>query len=71
LVFQLFMIHDSRLDPVLRLQSRAALTDVFATASGLYLDNDSGCFTSPHHDALNPQITEAVVPTIEVVLIDN
>jgi NAD(P)-dependent dehydrogenase (short-subunit alcohol dehydrogenase family) len=46
----------------------AALLDEFATASGRYFDNDSGQFTSPHPDALNPQKSEKIVRVIEAVL---
>ena len=49
---------------------RAALSDEFATASGEYFDNDSGQFTSPHLDALNPGKSEEVVQVIEAVLAD-
>ncbi|MEL0587291.1 MAG: SDR family NAD(P)-dependent oxidoreductase [Candidatus Thiodiazotropha sp. (ex. Lucinoma kazani)] len=48
--------------------TRAALTDEFAKASGLYFDNDSGQFDSPHLDALNPQKSESIVQVIEAVL---
>ena len=48
--------------------TRAALTAEFATASGLYFDNDSGRFGSPHPDVLNAQKTEEIVHTIETVL---
>jgi NAD(P)-dependent dehydrogenase (short-subunit alcohol dehydrogenase family) len=47
---------------------RAALEDEFAAASGQYFDNDSGQFTSPHPDALNPQKSEKIVRVIEAVL---
>jgi NAD(P)-dependent dehydrogenase (short-subunit alcohol dehydrogenase family) len=47
---------------------RAALSDEFAAASGRYFDNDSGQFTSPHPDALNPQKCEEIVRVIEEVL---
>lgn len=43
---------------------RAALADEFDGATGLYFDNDSGEFASPHPDALNPQKTEAVMRAI-------
>jgi NAD(P)-dependent dehydrogenase (short-subunit alcohol dehydrogenase family) len=49
---------------------RAALTDEFAAASGRYFDNDSGRFTSPHPDALNPQKAEKIVRVMEEVLTD-
>jgi len=47
---------------------RSALEDEFAAASGQYFDNDSGQFTSPHPDALNPQKSEKIVRVIEAVL---
>jgi NAD(P)-dependent dehydrogenase (short-subunit alcohol dehydrogenase family) len=48
--------------------NRAALADEFQAASGQYFDNDSGRFTSPHFDALNPQKSEEIVRVIEAVL---
>ena len=50
--------------------TRAALSDEFETASGLYFDNDSGQFSSPHPDALDPQKPEGIVHAIEAVLVD-
>jgi len=47
---------------------RAALADEFKTASGLYFDNDSGRFASPHPDALNPMKSQSIVEVIEAVL---
>jgi NAD(P)-dependent dehydrogenase (short-subunit alcohol dehydrogenase family) len=47
---------------------RLALEDEFASASGQYFDNDSGQFTSPHPDALNPQKCEEIVRAIETVI---
>jgi NAD(P)-dependent dehydrogenase (short-subunit alcohol dehydrogenase family) len=47
---------------------RAALSDEFATASGRYFDNDSGQFTSPHPDALNPQKCEDIVRVMDTIL---
>lgn len=47
---------------------RAALSEEFASASGLYFDNDSGQFSSPHPDALDPQKCDRVVAAIEGVL---
>jgi NAD(P)-dependent dehydrogenase (short-subunit alcohol dehydrogenase family) len=49
---------------------RAALSDEFAAASGRYFDNDIGQFTSPHPDALNPRKCEAIVGTIEMILVE-
>jgi NAD(P)-dependent dehydrogenase (short-subunit alcohol dehydrogenase family) len=48
--------------------SRLALDDEFATATGLYFDNDAGQFASPHPDALDTQKSEATVHAIEAVL---
>lgn len=47
---------------------RAALSDEFGTASGQYFDNDSGQFTAPHPDVLNPQKSEKIMRVIEAVL---
>ena len=47
---------------------RAALDDEFAAASGLYFDNDSGRFASPHPDALDPQKSLEIVHMIEAIL---
>lgn len=47
---------------------QAALSDQFEAASGLYFDNDSGQFSSPHPDALDPQKSQAVVDTIDMIL---
>lgn len=47
---------------------RAALSDEFASASGLYFDNDSGRFASPHPDALDAEKCDQVVRAIEAVL---
>ena len=44
---------------------RAALSEEFADASGLYFDNDSGQFAPPHPDALDEIKTAAVVKAIE------
>ena len=47
---------------------RAALSDDFAEAYGLYFDNDKGRFASPHADSLDPQKCQEVVRVIEAVL---
>ena len=47
---------------------RAAFSDEFKDASGLYFDNDSGRFTAPHPDALNEQKCKDIVRVIEAVL---
>jgi len=44
---------------------RAALSEEFADASGLYFDNDIGQFTSPHPDATNVNKTTAIVDVLE------
>ncbi len=48
--------------------TRAALSDEFADASGLYFDNDSGQFSDPHADALTPEKCEAVITALESLL---
>ncbi len=48
--------------------TRAALSDQFTDASGLYFDNDSGQFSSPHADALDTQKTEIVMNAIKSCL---
>lgn len=50
--------------------TRASLSDEFAAATGLYFDNDSQQFASPHPDALNPKTSAEIVSTIEAVLTD-
>ncbi|MGB0468327.1 MAG: SDR family NAD(P)-dependent oxidoreductase [Pontibacterium sp.] len=47
---------------------RAALSDEFETASGLYFDNDAGQFAPPHAEALDVHKCEAVVRAIEEIL---
>jgi len=47
---------------------RAALSDEFGTASGLYFDNDAGQFAPPHADALDSQKSQEIVDGIEAVL---
>jgi len=47
---------------------RAALSDEFANASGLYFDNDRGVFSKPHPDALNDTKVRTVVQAIESVI---
>lgn len=48
---------------------RAALSDEFAMASGLYFDNDSGRFSQPHPDGLDDEKITLVVSAIEEVLV--
>lgn len=47
---------------------RASLDDAFADKSGQYFDNDSGRFTAPQADALNPAKVAETVQAIEAVL---
>jgi len=46
----------------------AGLSDEFANASGLYFDNDTGQFTQPHGDAVNPQKIAQMTQVIEEVI---
>lgn len=48
---------------------RAALSDEFANASGLYFDNDRGEFSQPHPDALDAAKNEKLVAAIDEILI--
>ena len=47
---------------------RAALSDEFSSATGLYYDNDSKQFASPHPDAMDPQKIHELVRTIDDIL---
>jgi len=47
---------------------RAALSDEFANASGLYFDNDTGQFAAPHPDALNPEKIAEITQSLEQLL---
>ena len=50
---------------------RAAVGGDFASASGLYFDNDTGRFAAPHPDALDARKSQAVVAEIEGWLAQN
>jgi NAD(P)-dependent dehydrogenase (short-subunit alcohol dehydrogenase family) len=47
---------------------KAALSEAFSAASGLYFDNDKGAFSNPHPDALDPAKNQAVTEKIEAIL---
>ena len=47
---------------------RAALSDEFSSATGLYYDNDSKQFASPHPDATDLQKIHELVRTIDEIL---
>ena len=47
---------------------RAATSSEFANASGRYFDNDSGRFTNPHPDALDPARNSALVALIDQLI---
>ncbi len=47
---------------------RAALSEEFSTAHGLYFDNDASRFAPPHADALDPAKCDEVMRVIETVL---
>ncbi len=47
---------------------RASISDDFASASGLYFDNDKGAFSDPHPDALNAIKNKTVTEKIEEIL---
>lgn len=48
----------------------AALSPTFATASGLYFDNDSRAFAAPNSDALNDEKCNTLVDTLDQLLSD-
>jgi NAD(P)-dependent dehydrogenase (short-subunit alcohol dehydrogenase family) len=50
---------------------RAALSDEFANANGLYFDNDAGQFGPPHQDALNAEKSAQLVRAIDAVIEDH
>jgi NAD(P)-dependent dehydrogenase (short-subunit alcohol dehydrogenase family) len=47
---------------------RAALSDEFENASGLYFDNDIGKFAKPHNDAQNTEKVAAVMSALDQYL---
>lgn len=47
---------------------RAALSDEFQNANGLYFDNDIGQFSEPHPDALDPRKTSELLNAIEQLI---
>lgn len=47
---------------------KAALSDEFSSASGLYFDNDKGMFSDPHPDALDPNKIRLLTEKIEKIL---
>jgi NAD(P)-dependent dehydrogenase (short-subunit alcohol dehydrogenase family) len=68
MVKEAFGVHGGDIRKGADILRRAALDDEFAKASGLYFDNDSGRFASPHPDALDPQRSREMVRVIESVL---
>ena len=48
---------------------RAAFSDEFSNASGMYFDNDAGDFGPPHADALDPQISAAVTEQVAALVL--
>lgn len=50
--------------------TRVALSDDFATASGLYFDNDRGQLAAPHPDAANAAKVARVIEGIEAKISD-
>ena len=49
---------------------RAALSDEFTEASGMYFDNDIGQFGSPHPDALDLNKDQGIIEVIEALIAD-
>ena len=50
--------------------TRAALSDEFATATGLYFDNDAGRFGPPHPDALDGTKAASLLQVMDSILAD-
>lgn len=50
------------------IMTRAALSEEFACATGLYFDNDIGVFSNPHPDALDSIKNQQVTEKIEAIL---
>ncbi|MDQ8183691.1 SDR family NAD(P)-dependent oxidoreductase [Pelagicoccus sp. SDUM812005] len=48
--------------------ARAAVSEEFSNASGLYFDNDVGKFSSPHSDALDAEKCASLAQRIETTL---
>eukprot|EP00792_Barthelona_sp_PAP020_P001910 TRINITY_DN1307_c0_g1_i1.p1 TRINITY_DN1307_c0_g1~~TRINITY_DN1307_c0_g1_i1.p1 ORF type:complete len:272 (-),score=57.71 TRINITY_DN1307_c0_g1_i1:47-862(-) len=44
---------------------KASLSDEFLDSSGKYFDNDDQTFQSPHQDALNENLRDSIVKTVE------
>lgn len=47
---------------------KAALSEEFANASGLYFDNDAGRFTDPHPAALNSDRCQQIIDVIKDII---
>lgn len=50
--------------------SRAAISEEFEEANGLYYDNDAKTFGQPHRDALDPTIASAIITQMDATLKD-
>ncbi|ENO1792024.1 MULTISPECIES: SDR family NAD(P)-dependent oxidoreductase [Vibrio] len=48
--------------------TRAALSEEFAQAHGMYFDNDIEAFAPPHPDALDQSKTQQIIDSIELIL---
>ena len=46
---------------------RAAISDEFASASGLYYDNDAKSFAPPHHDARDDALADEIIATMRAI----
>ena len=47
---------------------RAALSDDFSDATGLYFDNDKGQFSAPHPDALDQVKTQKLTQKLDEII---
>ena len=48
---------------------RAAISDEFSQASGLYYDNDAKSFGDPHHDALDDALADEIIDTMRALCV--
>lgn len=70
MVREVFGLSGNDLNIGVDILNRAALSDDFATASGLYFDNDRGQFANPHPDAAYAERVARVIEGIEAEIAD-
>lgn len=68
MVSQAYGVSGSDLNIGVDILVKAAISDEFANASGLYFNNDIGQFSSPHEDALNIEKTTALSKVLDEII---